>query len=382
LEETTLTRRRGGSLAFVAALALATGAAFAAGSHLRTRFPRYAFDHPTQIAQAGGGGGGGGAQASGANGVLRIGDDPTSAGGAADDDVGLGPLQTFQTVYSLVKKNYVDPLPDDRKLSHGAVRAMLASLNDPNCQFFEPAERAALDGEARGRYAGIGAALAVVPHKRDGYTEHKITVVTPLPGSPAEKVGLRTGDVILSVDGKWVLGSDPFLAANKLVKKFQARDAEEEDVTKAFEAATARLKGGIGLGAAQKKLTAGQNETRTLTLQRAGVKDPIRVAITTAVTEVAPVEARKLAGGDVGYIKISAFTEGSGARFREALGGLPKPQQGLVLDLRGNPGGLLAPAREIAGLLTKGGKIGVEVGPNGKRSAVTVPPPRTAPCGR
>jgi carboxyl-terminal processing protease len=285
--------------------------------------------------------------------------------------VGTKQLDTFMAVHQLVKEYYVDKLPDGSKMSHGAVRAMLATLNDPNSRFLEPAERAALDSEARGRFAGIGAALAIVPQKRDGYTEYKITVVAPMPGSPAEKADLRPGDVITGVDGKWVLGSDPFLQANRVIKRYQVRDADEDEVTKAIEAAEARVRGGIGLGGAQKKLTMGEGEKRTLSVQRLGAKDPLKVELTTAATQVDPLVAKTLPGG-VAYVKINAFTEDSGTRFKEALAGLPK-QPGLLLDLRGNPGGLLDPAKSIAAQLTRGGTVAVAVGPGKRRSTISVP---------
>ena len=356
-----MTRRRMGTFASITAVGLATGFAWAAGSRLNAGLPERLLDRSTtRIAQASGDGANPGR-------LRRVAQRPQ----VSDDDVGLTPLDTFLQVYQLVKQNYVDRLPDDRKMTHGAIRAMLADLNDPNSRFLEPAEREALDNEARGRYAGIGAPVSILARKRDGHTEHKIVIVAPLPGSPAEKAGLRPGDVVTHVDGKWVLGSDPFVAANRVLQRVKARDADEEDLQKAVEAAQQRVRGGMTLVQAQKKLTTGQDAKHTLTVQRAGVKDPVKVEVTTAVTEVAPLVARTLPGG-VGYIKLNVLTEKSAAAFKQALADLPR-QPGLVLDLRGNPGGLLQPAVEIGAQLTRGGNLFVEMGPQNKRRAVTTP---------
>ena len=100
---------------------------------------------------------------------------------------------TLDTVYALVKEHYVDELPTDRVLTGGAVRALLQSLGDPNCQYLEPAQRALLENEAKGIFGGIGAALAVRAQKQNGYTEYKLVVVAPLPRFPRRSGGLKNG---------------------------------------------------------------------------------------------------------------------------------------------------------------------------------------------
>lgn len=369
---TSSIRRRRRALVSFSALALATGAAFATGTRLRAQFPaqtRVAPSRPTQVAQAAPpdtldesriaasseAGGPGGQKASG-----------------DVEAVGQEQYRTFYQVYDLVKRNYVDKLPSDTAMSHGAIKGMLASLKDPNSFFIEPNDRRTFDQEADGTFAGIGAALFTRAQKRDGYTEYKIVVVGALPGSPAQKAGLKSGDVITHVDSRWVLGVDPGVAVNKALKRVQARDADEDELVKAVEAAQARIKGGIGLMAAQLKLRSGVGEPRTVTIQRPGAREPMTLAMTTAETRVTPVVAKTLPGG-IAYIKVNVFSEATFPAFKTALAALPK-QPGLVLDLRNNPGGLLDPARNIAGALTRGGNFAFEIGPGNKRTPLLATP--------
>ena len=91
-------------------------------------------------------------------------------GDASDDFSGSGPGATFENIYLLVKRHFVDALPDDSKLAHGAAAAMVASLQDPDSRFMEPAEVTEINSESQGRYHGIGAALAVkrIAHAKIG----------------------------------------------------------------------------------------------------------------------------------------------------------------------------------------------------------------------
>ena len=175
-------------------------------------------------------------------GAPRVAD--TNTGGTAADEAqgaddlnGSSPASTFQQVYYLLKRNYADGNPDDTILAHGAASAMLASLQDPQSRFLEPAELAEAKREAAGHYDGIGAVLSVrtqiKPKAADDPTrdtEHldnvtyQMTVVAPLPGSPAEKAGLKTGDVITDIDGKWIQTYDLVSAQYKELKTLQDKN--------------------------------------------------------------------------------------------------------------------------------------------------------------
>lgn len=273
--------------------------------------------------------------------------------------------RTFDTVYNLVRQYYVDRLPGDRKMAYGAVRAMIQSLNDPQCYFLEPEQYALLEAEAGGRYPGIGVSFFVRPQKRDGYTEHKIIVISAVPGSPAARAGLKAGDVITHIDDKWVLGYDPFLNANRMADRLEkpgATEADEAAYRKEVEAANKRRAGGINLFAAQMVLRGDLNTLKTLklspdkrklTVERPGVEAPLVLEMEPKSTVAPPVLAKTLPTGE-GYIRVAAFTNRTGAEFRDALKSLPEGA-GLVLDLRGNAGGVLDSALEVeAQLVPKG----------------------------
>ncbi|GAB4460058.1 MAG: hypothetical protein OHK0029_23460 [Armatimonadaceae bacterium] len=285
----------------------------------------------------------------------------------------------FDTIYNLVRQYYVDKLPGNRQMSYSAIRTMLSSLNDPHCYFLEPEQYALLEAEAQGTYPGIGASLSIRPIKRDGYTEYKIVVISALPGSPAAQAGLRPGDIITHVNGRWVLGFNPYLSVNKLARKIQASeatDAEENQYRNELESARKKEAGGIGLLAAQLALR-GDSLTRAklklptdnqkLTISRPGVKEPLVVEMASRRTDVPKVAARKLPTGE-GYLQIPVFTRKTGEEVRAALKSLPT-DKGLVLDLRGNPGGTLEATLEVESLLlaeTGGGIFAHQVVFNGK----------------
>ena len=287
--------------------------------------------------------------------------DDGSEGGTAD-------VRTFESVYGLVEDHYVDQLPDNTKLSRGTVRGMISSLNDPNSFFLEPDQRALLEAEAQGTFAGIGAVTNIVGQKKDGYTEYKIVVVDPLPGSPSAKAGLKAGDTITHVDGKWILGSDPLLKLNKLMQKLRDRESNDDTAYRAeFEVARKRVLGGIGLLPAQMLLRKGTTEKHTLTVQRAGVAEPLKLSMVNSLTTVDPVSTSAVGNGKATVVKVSLFTEKTSGEVKTALAKVAKGQ-GVVLDLRGNPGGSVPEAAMVGSLLSPSSPFALQIGPNGKRT--------------
>ncbi len=192
---------------------------------------------------------------------------------------------------------------------------MLRTL-DPHSKFFTPKEFTALREDQRGKYFGLGITVT----QRFG----KVTVISPpFPGSPAEKVGLRVGDVISHVNGE---------PTDKL-------DLSE---------VVSRLKGPRGTSVKIKVVRAGNDEPLELTVLRDEIA---KYTINNAFL----IKPR------IGYIKLDSFAETSGSELRDALTKLDyKTMDGLVFDLRGNPGGLLTEAIEICETFLQKGQLIVD----------------------
>ena len=128
-------------------------------------------------------------------------------------------VDTFSQVHTLVREEYVDALPSEQVMSQGAIRSMLSALEDEQSYFLTSTERRVFEAEYTGHFAGMGAVTAIRSVKaRAGYTELHLMVVAPLPGSPAEKAGLRTGDRITYLDGRYIIGDNPLFDTQQTPK--------------------------------------------------------------------------------------------------------------------------------------------------------------------
>jgi carboxyl-terminal processing protease len=209
--------------------------------------------------------------------------------------------QLLAEVAARVRAEYVEPV-DEGSLAEGAVRGMLATL-DPHSQYLTASEYEELRISAAGNYVGVGLEVQA----RDG----RVVVVAPIPGSPAARAGLRPGDVIVSVDGEPVDGTQ----VNETIL---------------------RLRGEPGTTVALTALRDG-DAPRAVSLRRG----PVHVQSVTAVP---------LAGG-YGYVRLSRFNDTTASDLRRAiedLQGRDGRLRGLVLDLRDNPGGVLDAAVAVA----------------------------------
>ncbi|HEX7067489.1 MAG TPA: S41 family peptidase [Candidatus Limnocylindria bacterium] len=217
--------------------------------------------------------------------------------------------------YAQIKGDYVDEVTDEQ-LVDGAVRGMIEyGLEDPYSGYLPPSQYGQALDDLSGEFSGIGAEVGmentVDPGDLASCTVVTATcamvVVSPLDGSPAEEAGLRAGDRILAIDGRSTAGE----SVNSLV--FEVRGEAGTDVTLTVERGDERLD----------------------------------ITITRAVIDLQEVSAELLDDG-IGYIRLTSFTDRAPGLFRDALQSLlDQGADGIVFDLRGNPGGYIVAAQGI-----------------------------------
>jgi carboxyl-terminal processing protease len=327
------------------------------------------------------------------------------AGIGADPD--MGPPQLYAEVLDRLRTLFVDKLPENTLLSYSSIEQMLASLDDPNTRLLQPDEAAALKQEEDGHYSGIGAVLTVKryasPDHQSG--EQDLTVVTPLPGGPAETAHLLPGDRITEVDGRWIapmhlwtremrFATDHYSAADGGWQRDQDAGADPQDTRpkatpeQRKEAETAqekladRWRSSTDVASALELLETAPSGDHTLTIERAGEPKPREVKITCGTVEVAPVSKPRILPGNIGEIQIRQI---SPAAVTSLVDGLKELHDGgaqsLILDLRHSPGGSLEAAQEIAGLFVPSGPLTILQQRDAKRKLVDklvgIKPPAT-----
>jgi carboxyl-terminal processing protease len=273
------------------------------------------------------------------------------------------PSEVFEAVLDHVQHDFVeDKNVADARLSDGALSRMLASLDDPKTAYLEPSLRKARQEGWKGRFHGIGAILTVVKSKKGDVDYRHLAVVDVMPGSPAEKTGLRSGDRITEINGHWII------AYSIAVEYEKIRDESTDSAVKKSEAeaVSGKFKKGYSLSKALPLLIAGENRPVEITVERANQAAPLKFDLTTAFTEVDPVEYR-VVGNHVGYLRIRQFNEKATTEMQDALSKLDGGLKGLIVDLRSNPGGVRADpqtgvdgynsALKLIGWLTHGGTV-------------------------
>jgi carboxyl-terminal processing protease len=227
-------------------------------------------------------------------------------------------LKTFTNVYALVEQNYAEPITGDRAdeaIYDGAIPGMLQTL-DPHSHFYDPKAYAKLREDQRGHYYGVG---MVIQQQRDDQGHDKVYVITPYEDTPSYRAGIHPGDVIAAVDGKSTDGWS------------------SDQVAKA-------LKGPKGTHVQVTTVRYGQAKPLVFDL----VRDEIPHPSVDLKYEIRP---------GVGYIHLTQFQETTGEEMEDAINSFGE-MKGLVLDLRGNPGGLLSQAVDVCDhLLAKGQNI-------------------------
>jgi carboxyl-terminal processing protease len=226
----------------------------------------------------------------------------------------------FWQAWDLIHERFVDQPVDDVALMRGSIRGMLEALGDEHTSYMDPDQYQQANTELSGEYEGIGAWV-------DTGGEY-LTIVAPMPESPAEKAGVKAGDVVVAVDGEDMTGIDPSLVV--------------------------------------KRILGPKGTTVRLTLRREGTSDPIEVSVVRESILVPSVESKMLED-DLAYVRLLTFGDGTTRDLRAALKSLmAENPRGLILDLRGNGGGYLNTAVEATSEFLAEGVVLTERFGNGK----------------
>jgi carboxyl-terminal processing protease len=236
-----------------------------------------------------------------------------AAQSATDESTLRDSMKSFTDVYALVEANYADKLDSDKvdkAIYDGAIPGMLHVL-DPHSNFYDPKSYAQMREDQRGKYFGVG--MRIQPQG------DKIVVVAPMEGTPSYRAGIRPGDVILSVDGKETKGLDSLAVATM-------------------------LKGPRGTHV-------------SVTMGREGSTKPLVFDLQRDEIPQFSVDTAFMIKPGIGYIHITNEMETTSHEVQEALDKFGPSLTGLVIDLRGNPGGLLNEAVNVCDKFMQKGQV-------------------------
>ncbi len=220
-------------------------------------------------------------------------------------------LKTFNEVLDMVQKNYVEDV-DSKKLLEGAINGMMKSL-DPHSTYMTAEMYKDLEMETRGSFGGIGIEITM---KKD-----ILTVVSPIEDTPAYNAGIKAGDHIIQIDGK-----------------------STKDIT---------------IMEAVKKLRGPKDSKVTVTIMREDMTKPKDFVITRSIIKIRSVKS-KIYDDHIAYIRVSSFQERTADDLKKVLSDIKAKNgvlEGIILDLRNNPGGLLNQAVAVADVFLKSGVI-------------------------
>ena len=220
-------------------------------------------------------------------------------------------IKTFNEVFDVVRKNYVDEV-ETEVLIHGAINGMIKTL-DPHSEFMTADMYKELEVETEGRFAGIGIEITLL----NGI----LTVVSPIEDSPAYNAGVKSGDQIIKIDGE----STKDISITEVVKKLR-----------------------------------GTKDTKVMiTIMQGNMAKPKDIVLTRAIIQIKSIKVKTFED-NIGYIRIASFQERTSDDLRKAIKEVTDKlnrMKGLVLDLRNDPGGLLIQAIEVSDMFLKSGVI-------------------------
>lgn len=221
-------------------------------------------------------------------------------------------LTLYWNVFSKLKEKYVDAEKlTNEDLLYNSIKGMLSATDDPYTVFMDPEENKAFDEDIEGTFEGIGAEL--------GIKQGILTVVSPLKDSPAEKAGLRVGDKILKVN-------------------------DESTADMSIDDAVSRIRGKDGT---EVKLTVYRAESEEKTKE---------ITVTRGVIKVESVTL-EMKDNNIAYFNVVRFGDDTAIVFNRLLREVPRETEGIVVDLRNNPGGYLDVAIDLASLMLPDGKV-------------------------
>ena len=223
-------------------------------------------------------------------------------------------FKLFWKVWDIIRSKYIDrDQITDAQLFYGSMKGVVAALGDPYSVFLDPVISEEFTEELSGKFQGIGAEI--------GMKQERLTIISPLPESPAEKAGLKPGDKVMAIDGNETTG----ISLDEAVKQIRGEKGTEVILTVARENADSFL-------------------DITITRDTIDIKSVV-------------LEMKD----NIGYIKLTHFNQDTAQEFGEIVNELlTKSPKGVILDLRNNAGGYLDVAIEIAGYWVKNGDVVVK----------------------
>lgn len=231
----------------------------------------------------------------------------------------------LSSIRKLIDEYYVEPITDEEynEMYENIFKGYVAGVGDKYTTYMDAETFEMFMQSTNGQYAGIGASVST------GKEDNKVTIVTAFPNSPAEKIGLKSGDKILTVDGVEIFGDD-------------------------LDTAVSLIKGEPGTSA-------------QITVLKTNEKEPITLEVTRAKIDIPTVEYEMLEN-KTGHIRLTSFDRVTLDQYKEALDDLnSQGMEKLILDLRDNPGGLLDVVCAIADTLVPKGVIVYTEDKNGKK---------------
>lgn len=230
-------------------------------------------------------------------------------------------VKIFAEVLSLIKKNYVDEIKDDKDLIYGAIKGMLSSL-DPHSSFMSPEIYREMQIGTKGEFGGLGIQIAI----KDGV----LTIIAPIEDTPAYRAGVKAGDKIIKINGE-------------STKNISLHDA------------VTRLRGPKG-------------SSVTITIVRKELEEPKDFTIIRDIIKIKSVKS-KVIDDKIGYVKLLQFQEKTSVELQKAMKTLEKEGiNAFILDLRNNPGGLLNVSIDVASQFLPSEKLVVYIkGKSGER---------------